>query len=232
MSAQVYDLLGALSNFGEEIEFDHEGKPLDQRHDIESKDVTDSKFVVELKTYTSLDKDLDDLCQITEYIDAASEKLDKVLADDANRVNQKVDQNIKKARDISVRLKTRLMDPGGIKDKNQKLNQNEIQGSIRLEIRNNLFNYYARSYFKAHKEFTEFSNVYKSKVHNQAKRQLRVMKQDLTEAQMDELIDTGLNEEFIQSQIQGDETTLDELRKQADAVKQINEGKHIHSLYI
>jgi len=142
-----------------------------------------------------------------------------------NRIISDIDKKLKKARASSVRLKKALTDKGGLKDQNEKFRSNSREdGSVEVEIRDNMYNFYMRKYFLAHKRYTSLAKMFKDKVHNRQVRDLKFLSNNLTTEKAEELIEKGLDKQFIEQQMNGEEQELGRLLAQADEVKQINQG--------
>jgi len=193
--------------------------------DIEVADEKSGNFVDELKRFKQLEEDLRSLEEQCNEIEAAKGKVINVFNDKRkNEIISSVEMKLSQCRKISKRLKAALTDKGGIKDVNVKLNKQEEEGSVKAEIRDNMFNYYMKKYYLAQKRFSELANAFKGKVRTRAKRDLQLISEGLTEEQAEDLIDRGMDQEYIQSQLNGDVEELGRLMAQADEVKQISQG--------
>uniref|UniRef100_A0A7S2TJV5 t-SNARE coiled-coil homology domain-containing protein n=1 Tax=Lotharella oceanica TaxID=641309 RepID=A0A7S2TJV5_9EUKA len=182
-------------------------------------------FLKELKQYSGIVEDIKFLESASEEIADAKEQMESVVDQTRDKIISKVDSKLSKARTKSSKLKKQLTDKGGLKDKIEKLNSEEKnEGSIKVEIRNNLYQYHMGRYFRAHKRYTRCANVFKDCVRERTKRDMKNLDGALTDAQAEQLIDQGLDQQFMQDRISGDAQELDRLMHQADEVKQINQG--------
>jgi len=186
----------------------------------------DESFRLELTKYEPIRKDIEFLEACSDHIAKAKEEIDNVYVEEQkNRIISDIDKKLKKARASSVRLKKALTDKGGLKDQNEKFRSNSREdGSVEVEIRDNMYNFYMRKYFLAHKRYTSLAKMFKDKVHNRQVRDLKFLSNNLTTEKAEELIEKGLDKQFIEQQMNGEEQELGRLLAQADEVKQINQG--------
>mmetsp|Transcript_898 Transcript_898/g.1163 ORF Transcript_898/g.1163 Transcript_898/m.1163 type:complete len:312 (+) Transcript_898:104-1039(+) len=186
----------------------------------------DESFRLELTKYEPIRKDIEFLEACSDHIAKAKEEIDNVYVEEQkNRIISDIDKKLKKARASSVRLKKTLTDKGGLKDQNEKFRSNSREdGSVEVEIRDNMYNFYMRKYFLAHKRYTSLAKMFKDKVHNRQVRDLKFLSNNLTTEKAEELIEKGLDKQFIEQQMNGEEQELGRLLAQADEVKQINQG--------
>mmetsp|Transcript_28696 Transcript_28696/g.40003 ORF Transcript_28696/g.40003 Transcript_28696/m.40003 type:complete len:314 (-) Transcript_28696:174-1115(-) len=225
-SVQAYSCLATLVQFSSQ----YSTADTDPLKDVENADDEDTKgdeqFIHELKKYDPIVTDIKFLEACSDEISKAKEEIDNVYVEDQkNRIISSVDQKLKKARAASGRLKKSLTDKGGLKDQNEKFKSNiKEQGSVEVEIKENLYNFYMRKYFLAHKRYTSLAKVFKDKVHTRQKRDLKFLSENLTDQEAEDLIEKGLDKQFIEQQMNGEEQELSRLMAQADEVKQINQG--------
>mmetsp|Transcript_17005 Transcript_17005/g.23808 ORF Transcript_17005/g.23808 Transcript_17005/m.23808 type:complete len:311 (+) Transcript_17005:103-1035(+) len=186
----------------------------------------DESFRLELTKYEPIRKDIEYLEACSDHIAKAKEEIDNVYVEEQkNRIISDIDKKLKKARSSSVALKKALTDKGGLKDQNEKFRSNSREdGSVEVEIRDNMYNFYMRKYFLAHKRYTSLAKMFKDKVHNRQVRDLKFLSNNLTTEKAEELIEKGLDKQFIEQQMNGEEQELGRLLAQADEVKQINQG--------
>eukprot|EP00469_Lotharella_globosa_P002443 CAMPEP_0167791556 /NCGR_PEP_ID=MMETSP0111_2-20121227/12009_1 /TAXON_ID=91324 /ORGANISM="Lotharella globosa, Strain CCCM811" /LENGTH=317 /DNA_ID=CAMNT_0007684253 /DNA_START=51 /DNA_END=1004 /DNA_ORIENTATION=+ len=226
-SVQVYSCIATLNQFSSQLT-NADTEPLkDQEVGYDEK--AEEKFMMELKKYDPIINNIKFLERASDEIEKAKEDIDNVVVDDEkNKLIHNVDLKLKKARATSQKLKAQLTDKGGLKEQNEafrkKVEGQGVEGSVEVEIKENLYNFYMKKYFLAHKRYTTLAKIFKDRVHTRQKREISYLATNLTEAQVDEIIEKGLDRQFIDSQMTGDEQELNRLMAQADDVKQINQG--------
>mmetsp|Transcript_32901 Transcript_32901/g.63487 ORF Transcript_32901/g.63487 Transcript_32901/m.63487 type:complete len:357 (-) Transcript_32901:247-1317(-) len=220
----LYEFVGGGGEIGSTNDIHH--KP-DQKilEEGEDKIGQGEDFLKELKQYDGIVEDIKFLELACEEIAEAKEQMESVVDQSRDKIISRVDSKLSRARTTSSKLKKKLTDKGGLRDKIQKLNAEEKnEGSIRVEIRNNLYQYHMGRYFRAHKRYTRCANTFKDCVRERTKRDMKNLDGALTDEQAEDLIDKGLDQKFMQDRISGDAQELDRLMHQADEVKQINQG--------
>mmetsp|Transcript_10293 Transcript_10293/g.18791 ORF Transcript_10293/g.18791 Transcript_10293/m.18791 type:complete len:326 (-) Transcript_10293:269-1246(-) len=227
MSVQTYNCINALNQFAASYETND---PDVNSKDPENADLLEEKqsetFLQELKKYDPIIVDITSLEKFSDDIAEAREAFDNVYAQEKkNEIITRVDNKLKKARQISKRIKEALTAPRGIKDQNEAYKSSQqskgLEGSVQLEIRENLYNYYMKKYFNAHMRYTKLAKVFKDKVHMRAKRDLKYLAKNMTDEEAEELIEQGKDREFIEGQLNGDEQELSRLLNQHEEVKEI-----------
>eukprot|EP00466_Bigelowiella_natans_P007825 jgi/Bigna1/71424/fgenesh1_pg.15_\ len=229
MSAQVRSHLETLNLYlQEEIgeQSDRKFSDLEECDDDDKENKEYNKFVNELKRFDPVAADITYLEEVSEEIQAAKEEIDNVFNEERkNKIISKVEKLLKRSRAKSRKLKEAMIDKGGLKDKIEAINAEEKEtGTVKSQIRLNMYHFYMKKYYEANKTYSSLANNFKAKVRNRAKRDLKFISEDMTDEQADDLIDKGMDQQYIQSRLDGDQQELQRLMAQADEVAQINRG--------
>mmetsp|Transcript_26935 Transcript_26935/g.47661 ORF Transcript_26935/g.47661 Transcript_26935/m.47661 type:complete len:251 (+) Transcript_26935:709-1461(+) len=156
----------------------------------------------------------------------------QVFAEDKKKeIVRRMENSLKIARNTAKSLKQRLTD---IKARNESLNSKVYEdGSVKVEIRNNMFNYYMRKLFKAQKDYTAYASETQKILRDRKKRDLMFIGgETLTDTEADRLIDLKLDQQWIQGKMEGEEQQLERLIAQQNAVQSIqNEVREVLEMF-
>mmetsp|Transcript_8915 Transcript_8915/g.12269 ORF Transcript_8915/g.12269 Transcript_8915/m.12269 type:complete len:200 (+) Transcript_8915:346-945(+) len=191
---------------------------------------------------------------LTMYIEVKSrirkiEMANEELREAIEKVNQVIDSNqkeeivtsmtkvISSARNDAQQIKAKLVGVSGrdgLKKDLEQSTKKQEPGSIVVEIKKNLFNYYLQKYHKVQKIYSSLTNEFRRRVHNRAKREIGLWTQKkLDEDELDDLIERGRDKEFINAMLMGEnQQTLERLMQRSNAVNQINtEVRNLLSMF-
>lgn len=222
-SVQIFPHAGVLRLLAEQYEqaddVTEEEKDL-EREELEEGEKASQAFVSELGAYESIAKDIKFLEACSKEIWIAKEELDHVFNEETkNKIISSVESKLKRSRAVSRKLKvctslgfehwymlvlSAFCKPQTVLTeelKREMENKNaevKEEGSIRVSIRENLYNYYLKKYFLAHKNYSVLANNFKSQVRSRAKRELQFIDESMTDDYAEELIDKGMDQQFIQ----------------------------------
>ncbi|GAB5359449.1 hypothetical protein AAMO2058_000545100 [Amorphochlora amoebiformis] len=225
MSIQVYDCLDSLNQFaaqsGDHVE-SARAHPIDE--ELGNAGKLSEEFVNELREYKEIQDKIEVLEKASAEVERSKDEMDNSFnPDDKTRIIKRVDKTLQNARATSTQIKEKLVGPKGLKIRNANLKAEEKeQGSVKTEIRENLYNFYMKKYFLAHKKYTSSSKIFKDEVHNRTKREIKVL--NLSDEEAEALIEKGVDQKFIEQQLFGEDQNLKHVLAQADEVKQINQG--------
>ncbi len=106
----------------------------------------------------------------------------------------------------------------------RELEGKKVFGSVVLEIRTNVYNYFMKKFFNAHKRFSSLSNDLKTAERSRMKRQLMLVNSEITDATAEEIIDSGQSAEVFLKMITEETELTQELKRlqaRTESVKEL-----------
>jgi len=159
-------------------------------------------------------------------------QFDRVVhQEERDKLVSTVEPLVRKTRVSAQSIKTKLAE---IKTSNDAYSRAAEPGAIQAAIRENMYIYFMKKYYKLQKQYSQLANDFRRKVHERAKRELKlVATKPLTDAEVDNIIEQGNDQKLLEAMLQGqDQQELDRLAKRADAVNQINrEVRNLLQMY-
>mmetsp|Transcript_24226 Transcript_24226/g.36328 ORF Transcript_24226/g.36328 Transcript_24226/m.36328 type:complete len:316 (-) Transcript_24226:144-1091(-) len=222
---QTQNLLGLLSvdeddNINGNVDVE-KGLKLESDDD-EAKEITE--LLKHLQGYNDIKKALRRLESTNSELLQASDEILESLSTSRDKIAIKVEKLIARSRSDSQFIKKRLTGDLQLEWEEYK-KASKVEGSIEAEIRNVMLIYYTKKYYDAHKQYSTLANKCRQQVHNSAKREITLIaKEPISEEQIDEIIEKGMDGNFLEAMLQGQgqKEELERLQKRSDIVNQIN----------
>mmetsp|Transcript_40857 Transcript_40857/g.79561 ORF Transcript_40857/g.79561 Transcript_40857/m.79561 type:complete len:275 (-) Transcript_40857:418-1242(-) len=223
---QCHNLLPLMAKVPQDGTFD------DVEKGLEAKSEVSEEFEALLNDYSDIKKKLSSMQATNTELVTSIERFDRVVhQEERDKLVSTVEPLVRKTRVSAQSIKTKLAE---IKTSNDAYSRAAEPGAIQAAIRENMYIYFMKKYYKLQKQYSQLANDFRRKVHERAKRELKlVATKPLTDAEVDNIIEQGNDQKLLEAMLQGqDQQELDRLAKRADAVNQINrEVRNLLQMY-